>query len=159
MYLLHDLILEIWSRWHTILYIDTYGRYHIYEFIIYQYLSLYIHNHRLSLPPVVKNLPANAGDVRNLGSIPGSGRCPVGGHSSPLQYSHLENPIDRGAWQTTVQSWTRLSALAPMHASTTTVRTLKLHHKDPSCDSFMTTPTSLLPFLRCTLKTASLSYF
>ena len=48
---------------------------------------------------VVKNLPANAGDPRVVGSIPGPGRSPGGGNSNPLQYSCLENPVDRGAWQ------------------------------------------------------------
>ena len=47
---------------------------------------------------VVKNLPANAGDVRHTGSIPGLGRSPGRGHGNPLQYSCLENPTDRGAW-------------------------------------------------------------
>ena len=51
---------------------------------------------------MVKNLPANAGDVRDLDSIPGSGRFPGGGHGKPLQYSCLENPMDRGAWGITV---------------------------------------------------------
>ena len=51
---------------------------------------------------VVKNLNANAGDVRNAGSISGSGRSPGGGHGNQLQYSCLENLMDRGAWQTTV---------------------------------------------------------
>ena len=46
---------------------------------------------------VVKDTPANAGDIRNVGSIPGSGRSPGGGHGNPLQYSCLENPMDRGA--------------------------------------------------------------
>ena len=46
---------------------------------------------------MVKNPPANAGDVRDVGSIPGSGRSPGGGHGNPLQYSCLENPMDRGA--------------------------------------------------------------
>ena len=50
----------------------------------------------------VKNLPASAGDVRDTGSIPGSGRSPGGRHSNPLQYSCLENPMDRGAWRVTV---------------------------------------------------------
>ena len=45
---------------------------------------------------VVKNLPANAGDVRNMGLIPGTGRSLRGGHGNLLQYSHLENPMDRG---------------------------------------------------------------
>ena len=47
---------------------------------------------------VLKNLPANAGDVRDGGSIPGSGRSPGGGNDNPLQYSCLGNPMDRGAW-------------------------------------------------------------
>ena len=47
---------------------------------------------------VVKNPPANVGDIRDAGSIPGSGRSPGGGNSNPLQYSSLENPMDRGAW-------------------------------------------------------------
>ena len=46
---------------------------------------------------MVKNLPANAGDIRDLGSIPGSGRSPGGGNGNPLQCSCLENPMDRGA--------------------------------------------------------------
>ena len=47
---------------------------------------------------MVKNLPANAGDTRDAGSIPGSGRSPGGEHGNPLQYSRLESPIDR-AWR------------------------------------------------------------
>ena len=47
---------------------------------------------------MVKNLTANAEDVRHLGVIPGSGRSPGGGHGNPLQYSCLENLMDRGAW-------------------------------------------------------------
>ena len=48
--------------------------------------------------PMVKNLPASAGDGRNVGSIPGSGRSPGIGNGNPLQYSCLENSMDRGAW-------------------------------------------------------------
>ena len=51
---------------------------------------------------VVKNPPANAGDIRVMGSVPGSGRSPGGGHGNPLQYSCLENLMDRGAWRATV---------------------------------------------------------
>jgi len=47
---------------------------------------------------VVKNPSANARDIRDVGSVPGSRRSP-GGHGNPLQYSRLENPMDRGAWQ------------------------------------------------------------
>ena len=57
-----------------------------------------------------KESTCNAGD---LGSVPGLGRSPGGGHGHPLQYSCLENPIDRGAWRATVcwvvKSWTKLS--------------------------------------------------
>ena len=51
---------------------------------------------------VVKNPPANAGDVRDVGLIPELGRAPGEGHGSPLQDSCLENPMDRGAWRATV---------------------------------------------------------
>ena len=47
---------------------------------------------------VVKNLPVDAGDIRDASSIPGLGRFPGGGHNNPFEYSCLENPIDRGAW-------------------------------------------------------------
>ena len=51
----------------------------------------------------VKNLPANAGDIGDVGSIFGSGRSPRGGNGNPLQHSCLGNPMDSGAWQATVQ--------------------------------------------------------
>ena len=51
---------------------------------------------------VVKNLPANAGDIRDVGSVPGSGRSPGGGHGNPLQYSYLDKPRGRGAWRAIV---------------------------------------------------------
>ena len=64
---------------------------------------------------VVKDPPANAGDVRGGGSIPGLGRSPGGEHGNPLQYFCLENPMDRGAWRATVRgvtkSWTQLKQL------------------------------------------------
>ena len=70
---------------------------------------------------VVKNLPAKAGDVIEAGSIPGLGRSPGGRHGNPLQYSCLENPMDRGAWRVRVhrvtKSRTRLKRLS-MHAHT-----------------------------------------
>ena len=68
---------------------------------------------------VVKNPPANAGDIRDTGSIPGLGRSSGERYGNPLQYSCLKNPVDRGAWGTTVhrvtQSWTQLKRLS-MHA-------------------------------------------
>ena len=61
---------------------------------------------------VVMNPSANAGDIRDAGLIPRSGRSPGGGDGNPLQYSCLENPMDRGAWQAighrVAKSWTRL---------------------------------------------------
>ena len=53
---------------------------------------------------MVKNLPANAGDLRDAGLIPGSGRSPREGNGNPIQYSCLENPMDRGAWRATLRS-------------------------------------------------------
>ena len=55
---------------------------------------------------VVKNLPANAGVIRDMASILELGRCPGGGHGNPLQYSYLENPMERGAWQAIVHGVT-----------------------------------------------------
>ena len=51
---------------------------------------------------MVKNPPANVGDLRDLGLIPGSGRSPGEGNGNPLQYSGLENPMDRGAWRAAI---------------------------------------------------------
>ena len=53
---------------------------------------------------MVKNLPANAGDVRDPGLVPGSGRSAEKGNSNPFQYSFLGNPMDRGAWWATKES-------------------------------------------------------
>ena len=61
---------------------------------------------------MVKNPPANAGDIRNAGLIPGSEKSPGEADGNPLQYSCLENPMERGAWWATVhgvtKSWTQL---------------------------------------------------
>ena len=56
---------------------------------------------------VVKSPPANTGDTRDPGSIPGSGRSHGGGNGNPLQYSHLGNPMDRGAWWATIHGATK----------------------------------------------------
>ena len=65
------------------------------------------------LVPMVKNSPANAGDIRDVGSVPGLRRSPGGGHGNPFQYSCLENPMGRGTCWATVhrvaKSWTWLS--------------------------------------------------
>ena len=67
---------------------------------------------------VVKNLPVNTGDIRDMGPIPGWGRFSGGGHGNQPQYSCLENPMDRGDWRATVhrvtKSWTQLKQLS-MH--------------------------------------------
>ena len=57
---------------------------------------------------MIKNLPANAGNVRDAGWITGLGRSPGGGHDNPLQYSYLENPMDTGAWQALFHGATRV---------------------------------------------------
>ena len=67
---------------------------------------------------VVKNPPANAGTIRNVGSIPGSERSPEGGHGNPFQGSSLENPMDRGAW------WATVHAVAKNH---TQLKQLSIH--------------------------------
>ena len=68
---------------------------------------------------MVKNLPASAGDTRDMGSVPGSGRTPGGGHCNPLQYPCLENPMNRWMWWAAVhwvtKSWMWLKRLS-MHA-------------------------------------------
>ena len=87
--------------------------------VIYIYIYIHTHTHthtHIYIYMYVLGLPGgsdgkestcNEGD---LGSIPGLGRCPEGGHGNSLQYSCLENPMDRGAWQTTVyevaKNWT-----------------------------------------------------
>ena len=68
---------------------------------------------------MVKNWPANAGDIRDLGSVPGSARSSAEGKGNPLQFSCLKNPMDRGAWQYitsgVTKSQTRLKQLTCMH--------------------------------------------
>ena len=63
---------------------------------------------------VVENPPVNAGDTGDVGSIPGMGRSPGGGSGDPLQYSCLENPLDRGAW------WATFHGVAKSHTHTYT---------------------------------------
>ena len=64
-----------------------------------RFILLYVSMWASQVGLVIKNLPASAGDARDAGLIPGSGRCPGGGHGNPLPYSCLENPMDRGDWQ------------------------------------------------------------
>ena len=92
---------------------------------------------------VVKNLPANAGDVRDAGSIPGPGRCPGGSHGNLLQYVCLANIMDRGAWWAVVQrvtkSWTLLKQLST-HTDSSIVRVLWMNKlKGPNVNSIRKT--------------------
>ena len=67
---------------------------------------------------MVKKQPDNAKDIRDAGSVPGSGRSPGGGHGNPLQYSCLENPMGRGAWWATVHSKQSDTTEVTYHACT-----------------------------------------
>ena len=82
---------------------------------------------RLTVAPVVKNLPADAEDVTDTGSVPGLGTYPGRGNGNPLQYPCLKEPMDRGVWWATVhrvtKSWTRLKQLST-HASLRLMATL-----------------------------------
>ena len=73
---------------------------------------------------MVRKPPANAGDIRDAGVIPGWGRPPGGGQGKPLLYSRLENLLDRGAWRATVlgvaKSWTQPKRLSTQHGAATT---------------------------------------
>ena len=71
---------------------------------------------------VVKNLPANVGDARDLGSIPGLGRSPAGGNGNPLQYSCLENSKERGTWQGVIQGAAKSRIQWSTHTEQTTTR-------------------------------------
>ena len=67
---------------------------------------------------MVKNPPGNVGDTGDMGLISGLGRSPGGGHGNPLQYSCLENPMDRGTWWATVHRVTKSLTVAPFSSST-----------------------------------------
>ena len=67
---------------------------------------------------MVKSPPANVADIRDVGSIPGSGRSPGRGHGNPLQYSYLENPMDRGASWATVHRVAESDMTERAHATT-----------------------------------------
>jgi len=66
------------------------------------YIVVYVNLRASQVALVVKNTPASKEDIRDVGSSPGLGRSPGGGHGNPLQYSCLENPMDRGAWWATI---------------------------------------------------------
>ena len=79
--------------------------YIIYIYTLYIYIYVYLRASQVVL--VVKNQPANAGDLRDAGLIPGLGKSPGRGHGNLLQYSCLEDPMDRGAWRATVHMVTK----------------------------------------------------
>ena len=82
---------------------------------------------------VVKNPPAKAGDLREAGSIPGLGRSPGGGHSSPLHYSCLEDPMDRGAcWAAAHRVSKSQTRLKHLSAHTHTFKTMKRYQFKPT---------------------------
>ena len=64
---------------------------------------------------MVKDIPANAGDVKDRGLIPGLGRYPGGGHGNPLQYTCLEKLMDRGAWWATDHGWQKATESLSRH--------------------------------------------
>ena len=77
---------------------------------MYIYIYIYVFIYSFTNGSVVKNSLASARDIRDLGLIPGSGRAPGGRNGNLLEYSYVENPMDRGAWQATLhgdaKSWT-----------------------------------------------------
>ena len=81
--------------------------------------------YRMGLPRWLsgKESACNAGDPGDMGSIPGSGRSPGGGNGNPLQFSCLENPMDREAWQATVYGITKSQTLAEQLSTHTLCRT------------------------------------
>ena len=66
---------------------------------------------------MVNKPPANGGDARDVGSVSGSGRSHGEGNGNPLQYSYLENPMDRGAWQATVHGVSKSRTMTKLQAS------------------------------------------
>ena len=108
-------------------------------FILYQGILLIASQVAL----VVMNPLASAGDVRDMGSIPGSGRSPRGGLGNPLQHSCLENPVDRGAWRATVcgaaESHTGLKPLSTHAHMLHTAKPLGPHPLCPPCPLFSVT--------------------
>ena len=105
---------------------------------------------------VVKNPPANAGDIRGVGSIPGLGRPPGGGHGNPLQYSCLENPMDREDWWATIQGVAKSRSRLKWLSKHTCIMTC-IHHynlvqkihcpKDPCALSSLPCPSPWQPLI------------
>ena len=100
-----------------------------------------------------KNLPVNEGDVKDAVSIPGLGKCPGEEHSNPLQYSSLENPMDRGAWWAIVhgieKNQTRLKQLSTEHQYLTHAFQNKMFKKEATLPSRVFLMLLLHSFVRC----------
>ena len=102
------LFLWFWPLWIILLWI-----------FVWKFLCERIFHWASQVALVVKNPPANAGDIRKVGSVPGSGKSPAGGHGNPLQYSCLENRMHRRVWRATVHRVTGLDTTeAAEHANT-----------------------------------------
>ena len=114
-------------------------------------LNIYYANHRASPGAQQQKNPSacNAGDTRDVGSISGLGRCPGGGNGNPHQYSCLENPLDRGAWQATIQGGSQRVVYdwATKHAT---------HRQEDKPDGFSRSPYHSLPSL-CNMLSCFLS--
>ena len=76
---------------------------------------------------MVENLAFSSGDIRNVGSVPGSGRYSGGGNGNPLQYLCLENSMDRGAWWATIPGVTKSRTLLKQQLSCTHIESLTLN--------------------------------
>ena len=106
---------------------------------------------------MVKNLPANAKDARDDGLISRSGRSPGGGNGNPLQYSRLENSMDRGAWWATGQSVQLLSRVQLCDSMDHSTPGSSVHHQLPelaqtrplSLSGHPTISSSVVPFSSC----------
>ena len=92
------------AKWFSYIYIRTFFFKTFFSIMVYHWI-LNIGASQVAL--VIKNLPADAGNVRDVGSVPGLGRSPGGAHGNPLQYSCLENPMGRGAFLATVHGVTK----------------------------------------------------
>ena len=96
-------------------------------------IKIYLACSTLTLGHSGKELPANAGDTRYMGSKPGSGRSPGEGNGKLLQYSSLGNPIDRGAWRATVHGFAKSQTQLSIHTHPLTSLTLFLNWQALCC--------------------------
>ena len=102
----------------------------------------------------VKKLPANAGDLRDAGSILGSGRSPGEGHGNPLQYSCLENLMDRGTWWATIHRVAKSRTLLKWLSTHACLHMIKFSYENEKQAPFLAHPSIRLDslYLLCVLK-------